>query len=224
MAKLAQYGVFLERVNELGFMTLSRNAMGLPSLAEETPRTLWHTGNEDTDPWRWKIRAAAEKRLAYGCIVGGYKGFVSAQMYPLFYTACHPEQSMQDRWSDGQVNQTLWRLWQFFTEHPSLNTSTARRIMGVTRKSGAARVDAALEELQRGYYITVAGDERKVGADGQAYGWPVCIYCRVADWAPADWLAGAAGWRTEDARDAILDDAVKLNKLIQRDALAKMLF
>ncbi|HEY3342705.1 MAG TPA: hypothetical protein VGK81_11835, partial [Anaerolineae bacterium] len=153
MTKLTKYRDFLERANELGFMTLSRNTMGLPSLAEETPRTLWHTGDEETDPWRWKIRAAAEKQLAYGCIVGGCKGFVSAQMYPLFYTACHPLQSIQDRWSDGQVNQTLWRLWQFFAEHPSLNTSAARRILGVTRKSGTGRVDAALVELQRGYYV-----------------------------------------------------------------------
>ncbi len=224
MVKLTKYQDFLERVNELGFMTLSRNTMGLPSLSEETPRTLWHTGDEQTDPWRWKDQAAAEKQLAYGCIVGGYKGFVAARMYPLFYAAYHPAQPLQERWEEGLINQTLWHLWQQFEEHPSLNTSTARRLLSVTRKNGASRVDAALRELQRCYYITVAGDERKVGADGQPYGWPVCVYCRVTDWAPADWLAGVTGWRAEDAREAILDDAMAMSGHIHRDLLAKKLF
>jgi hypothetical protein len=224
MAKLTKYGDFVERVNELGFMTLSRNAMGLPSLAEETPRTLWHSGDHSTDPWCWKDQAAAEKQLAYGCIVGGHKGFVAARMYPVFYAAYHPAPSMRERWEAGLINQTLWQVWQQYEEHGSLNTSAIRRLLSVTRKSGASRVDAALRELQHCYYITVAGDERKIGADGQPFGWPVCVYQRVTDWAPAEWLAGVTGWRSEDAREAILDDAVAMSGHIHRDLLAKKLF
>jgi hypothetical protein len=223
MVKLTKYQDFLERVDELGFMTLSHNVMGLPSLAEETPHSLWHTGNHETDPWRWKDQAAAEKQLAYGCIVGGYKGFVAARMYPLFYAAYHPAQAMEERWAEGLVNQIQWQLWKQFDQHTMLNTSLARRLLGVTRKSGASRVDTALQELQRYYYITVAGDERKVGADGQPYGWPVCVYCRVTDWVPPGWLSGVAGWRPKDAREAILDDAVALSGH-PRDVLAEKLF
>src|SRR5262245_30221152 len=104
MAKLTRYQDFLDRVDELGFMALSRLLPGLPSLSEETPRSIWHTGDDDTDPWHWKDRAAEEKRLAYGCILGGHKGFVSARMYPVFYAAYHPAESMPDRWAMGQVN------------------------------------------------------------------------------------------------------------------------
>jgi hypothetical protein len=50
------------------------------------------------------------------------------------------------------------------------------------------------------------------------------VYCRVTDWAPADWLAGVTGWRSDDAREAILDDAVAMSGNIQRDMLAKKLF
>ena len=80
---LITYQDFLDRVDELGFMALSYMLPGLPCLSEETRSESWHGDDPDADPWAWKDRAAEEKRLAYGCILGGHKGFVSARMYPL---------------------------------------------------------------------------------------------------------------------------------------------
>jgi hypothetical protein len=223
MSTLTRYEDFLERVDELGFMTLSRVVPGLPSLSEETPRHIWHTGDADTDPWRWKDRAAQEKRLAYGCILGGHKGFVARRMYPLFYAAYHPAKAMCERWAAGQVNQTLWRLWQLFEEQTALNTSSVRRLMNVRKKSGASRVDVALVRLQRDYYITVAGNERKVGRDGQPYGWAICLYCRVMDWAPAAWIKGMAKWQPEQAQQAIVERAMAMSNAVRREDLVQKL-
>ncbi len=205
MAKLTRYQDFLDRVDELGFMPLSPLLPGLPSLSDETPKPIWHTGDAETDPWRWKDRAAEEKRLAYGCILGGHKGFVSARLYQVFYAAYHPAEPMRERYGSGTVNQITWRLWQLFEERSALNTSSIRRLAGAAPKPGTSQVDAGLKELQRDYYITVAGNERKVSQDGRPYGWPACLYCRVIDWAPADWIGGATAWRRDDAREAILD-------------------
>ena len=108
------YKDFLGRVDELGLMALSNILPGFPSLTEETPKEIWHTGDINTDPWCWKDRAAEEKRLAFGCILGGHKGFVSARMYSLFYTAFHPQEHMEERRASGQISQTVWQLWQFF--------------------------------------------------------------------------------------------------------------
>jgi hypothetical protein len=54
MTKLTKYEDFIERVNELGFMAFSNTLPGFPSLVEETPGNIWHTGEPDTDPWRWE--------------------------------------------------------------------------------------------------------------------------------------------------------------------------
>ena len=108
---LMTYEDFLDRVETLGFMAFSSLLPGLPSLSGETPENLWHTGL-DTDPWRWKDRAAEEKRLAYGCILGGQKGFISQRMYSYFYAAFHPMLSMEERWEAGSVNQRTWQVWQ----------------------------------------------------------------------------------------------------------------
>ena len=219
---LTTYEEFIARVEALGFMMLSPLLPGLPSLGGETAESQWHTGL-DSDPWRWKDRVAEEKRLAYGCILGGNKGFVTERMYPIFYAAFHPMLAMPERWACGTVSQTTWQLWQLFEEKSILNISQVRQSMGVTRKQGASAVDAAIRQLQQEYYITVDGNDRKVNAKGEFYGWPVNRYCRVVEWAPAGWLDSIKDWTVEDARESILDTGVAMANGLNRQDLAKKL-
>lgn len=221
--KLTTYEDFLTRVETLGFMALSPLLPGLPSLSGETPENLWHTGL-DTDPWRWKDRAAEEKRLAYGCILGGHKGFVSQRMYTIFYTAFHPIQSMPDRWEAGIISQRTWQLWQLFEEKSTLNISQIRQSLGVGRKQGLRAVDNAIQQLQKEYYITIDGNDRKISAKGEFYGWPVNRYRRVIDWAPAGWLDNSMGLSATEARELILDECVVMSDGVTREELAKKLF
>lgn len=223
MALLKRYEDFLNRVDDLGFMALSNILPGFPSLSEETPKENWHTGDLDTDPWCWKDKAAEEKRLAFGCILGGHKGFVSARMYSLFYTAFHPKEYMEERRASGQVSQTVWQLWQLFEEKTLLNTSDIRQEMGVTLKKGGSKVDKAIKELQQYYYITVAASRRKTDKYGQPYGWPVNVYDKVENWVPSEWMKMSPGLSSEEARERILDNGIVISKNISRKELAKTL-
>lgn len=219
---LTHYEDFVARVELLGFMALSQLLPGFPALGAETAESLWHTGL-DTDPWRWKDRAAEEKRLAYGCILGGHKGFVSQRMYPIFFAAYHPLLSMPERWASGTVNQKTWQVWQLFEENSHLNISRVRQMMGANRKQGASTVEAAIRQLQQEYYITADGNERKLSARGEPYGWAVVRYCRVMDWAPDGWLDSAKEWSAEEARELILDEGVAISKGVNRQDLARKL-
>lgn len=221
-AMLTTYEDFVARVEALGFMAFSPLLPGLPSLGGETSENLWHTGL-DTDPWRWKDRAAEEKRLAYGCILGGHKGFVARRMYPIFYAAYHPVLSMPERWAAGTVNQRTWQLWQLFEEKGTLNVSQVRQALGVSRKHGVSAVDAAIQQLQHEYYITMDGNDRKISARGELYGWPINRYCRVMDWAPAGWLDGVEAWPVEEAREMILESGVAMSDGVTRRDLARKL-
>ena len=151
MAMLTTYQNFLHRAEELGFLPMSDILPGFPSLSAETSSSIWHTGLE-TDPWKWKDRAAAEKQLAYGCILGGHKGFVSAKMYRVFYAAYHPLELMTERWAAGTLNIITWKLWQLFEEKHTVNTSQVKKLLSVSAIKGANRVDTALKELQQFYY------------------------------------------------------------------------
>ncbi|MBW6474911.1 MAG: hypothetical protein K0B14_17425 [Anaerolineaceae bacterium] len=220
---LMTYEDFLARVESLGFMALSPFLPGLPSLSGETPENLWHT-SLDSDPWRWKDRAAEEKCLAYGCILGGHKGFVSQRMYPIFYAAFHPSLSMPERWEAGTVSQRTWQLWQLFEESSTLNISQVRQSLGVSRKEGASAVDNAIQQLQKEYYITMDGNDRKISAKGEFYGWPVNRYRQVRDWAPAGWLDSSRGWSAAEARELILDEGVAMSHGVTRQDLWRKLF
>jgi len=222
MALLTTYQDFIQRVEELGFLPMSNILMGYPSLGAETPSQLWHTGLE-TDPWQWKDRAAEEKQLAYGCILGGHKGFVSAQMYPVFYAAYHPSEPMPERWAAGTVNQVIWKLWQQFEVNRTINTSQARKLLNVSGKKGSSQVDAAIVELQQDYYITVSGNMRKVSVAGHLYGWPSNLYTRVMDWLPESWMPESNLWHRDEAREAILDAVGAISQSLARKTITRVL-
>ncbi len=219
---LKNYNEFIERVNELGFMALSDILTGFPALTAETRRETWHTGDPDTDPWRWKDRAAEEKQLAFGCILGGHKGFVSPWMYPYFYVCCHPEETMEDRWRNGVVSPEVRELWKLFERKTLLDTSDIRHEMGVGRKGGS-KVDNAIVELQKHYYITVAGNRRKLGKSGEPYGWPANVYDKALNWAPADWLDQGSDLEKSEAGCYIIETGVKISNNVKEAALRKVL-
>ncbi len=223
MAQLLKYEDFLERVDNIGFMTLSNVLPGFPSLSDETAEENWHTGDPETDPWVWKDRAAKEKRAAFGCIIGRHKGFVSSHMYSLFYTAFHPYEHMEERRASGIISEEVWKLWQIFDEKTLLNTSDIRLEMGVTLKKGGSKIDRAIEELQQYYYITVAGSRRKLDKYGKEYGWAANVYDKVENWVPSEWMDLNTGLSSDEAREIILDKGMDISKNVNRRELAKML-
>ncbi len=222
MEKLLNYEQFVNRVNQLGFMALSNILPGLPSVADETPKEAWHTGEPDTDPWCWKDRAAEEKRLAFGCILGGHKGFISQRLYPYFYAACHPAESIEFRWQQGLISPEAKKLWELFKTRSMLDTSDIRQAL-VTEKKSSSKADNAVIELQRHFYITVAGNRRKLNKAGEPYGWPANVYDRVEDWAPAAWLQEAAELDGREAGGFIIQTGLKNSSQVTEQQLGKVL-
>lgn len=223
MVQLKKYQDFLDRVDELGFMALSNILPGFPSVSKETPKEIWHTGDADSDPWCWKDRAAEEKKLAFGCVLGGHKGFVSARMYPTFYVAFHPEETMEERREAGIVNQMTWQLWKLFEVKTLLDTGNIRQEMGVSLKKGGSSLDTAIKELQRYFYITVAGNRRKIDKLGKPYGWPANTYDKVMNWVPKEWMQGHADICREEAREEILKIGTVIGNNIEYKKLVKIL-
>jgi len=222
MEKLLHYEQFVNRVDQLGFMALSNILQDFPSVVAETPKEAWHTGDPDTDPWCWKDRAAEEKKLAFGCILGGHKGFISARLYPYFYAACHPTESMEYRWQQGTISFEAKKLWELFETRTMLNTSDIRHELG-TGKKGSSKVDNAVEELQKHFYITVAGNRRKLNKAGEPYGWPANVYDRVENWAPAGWLEECPDLDRREAGWFIIQTGLKSSSQITEQQLRKVL-
>lgn len=222
---LKTYDDFISRVNKLGYFPFyGRFVENFPLLDKETLEEQWHTGDMETDPWKWKDRAAIEKRLAFGCILGGYKGFVSKELYPLFYTAYRPTEELEERYRNGEISRITYDLYRLFENGVVLSTSDIRTTFGVSKKSGASKIDTSIQELQREFYITVCGNKRRVSSEGLEYGWPANTYCKVEDWAPKEWLADIQDYDKADAISQILDIGCSMNKNVSRAELSKFLF
>jgi hypothetical protein len=220
---LRTYAEFLSYAEECGVMVFAgKFAEGFPNLYELTAPSRWHTGDPETDPWEWRDRAAIDKRLAFGNIIGGRKGFISPKLYPLFYSACRPDGSMEDRWSRGHVKKTVYDVYRLFEENGVLDTAEIRRRMNVRKSEGASAVDSAVVTLQKEFYITVCGNRRKKSFDGTEYGWPANTYQLTDDWA-ADWLRDPL-LPTLDARTLILEHIAALDGRIDIKKAEKLLF
>lgn len=221
MALLRTYDDFLKRVNTLGFFAFSPILPGLPSLAGETEERQWHTGDPETDPWQWKDRAAGEKKLAFGCLLGGHKGFITEQLYPFFYAAYQPEQHMEERYHTGEINPLLYKLWQLFEAGAALDTGEIRRALG--QSVSQSKADNAVMQLQKEFYITVSGNRRKINKLGEPYGWPSNTYQKVTDWVPEGWLGTSSDLSQQEAARRILETGLAMGTGFGPDDLASKL-
>ena len=185
--KLQYYTDFLERVESLGFLFLTDALPGFPSVMGETGPNQWHTGEAQTDPWQWKDRAAAEKRLAFGCLLGGRKGFIAPWLHADFMRVCQPDGALEERWHEGALRPSVWDLWQQFEHQPVLGANDLSAWWKSRGHKGTSGLDSAMRELQREFFITVAGNRQKRNRKGEPYGWPHLLYERVDSWRPATW-------------------------------------
>ncbi|MCE5235281.1 MAG: hypothetical protein LLF87_04430 [Eubacteriales bacterium] len=223
MELLLAYEDLLRYVNRKGVLSFyGKMPAGIPTLEALTLEKNWHTGDADTDPWRWKDRAAAEHRLAFGCVLNGYKGFLSEAVYPLFYDAFRGEETLEERYYDGHVSKMEMDVYRMFEDGKVLSTADVRAALHATKKDGASAVDAALKGLQRQFLISVCGNKRKLSFEGLEYGWPANAYCLTELWA-GDWLKGARLTRAQ-ARERVLDHCEAHGIGESREKLQKALF
>lgn len=221
MELLLTYGDFISYVNRKGVLAFS-GGFPLPALDALTLEKNWHTGEEDTDPWRWKDRAAREHALAFGCILNGFKGFLSEAAYPLFYDAFREEETLEERYYAGHVAKAEMDVYRLFESGAQLSTADVRSALHVTKKQGASAVDTALKSLQRQFLISVCGNKRKLSFEGLEYGWPANAYCLAELWA-GDWLKGKR-LKREEARGRILNHCEVQGICEDRAKLKRALF
>ena len=188
---LHTYADFTAYVDEVGALVFGGAFIpGFPTLTELTLDSQWHTGDPETDPWQWRDRAAQTRRMAFGCILGGTKGFISPALYPAFFAACRPAAPLEERYEDGLVPRMVYRLHQFFSPGMQLSTAQLRAHLLDARREELSKLDGAIITLQREFYITICGSQRKLTATGEPYAWPANAYARTEDW-HADWLPQA---------------------------------
>lgn len=200
--RLTTYEAAVEYINTVGFLPLSRNALGFLSLEEITPAGSWHTGL-DTDPWIWKDRVAAEKKAAYSKIIGKRPSFISLSWYPYFLAAYRPGKTPFERYNDGTLSGMAKKLFDLISSSGPLQTHTLKRLLSVDKKSGS-RFESGLTELQWTMDITTCGAYRRISGRGEEYGWLITEYTTVEKWAAPELMERASRIDRAEALDKIV--------------------
>ena len=75
--KIDSYQDMLDVVREVGFLPLFAGDVDGFSVEDMVEPGIWWTGDWETDPWEWRIRAARENDIIYGKFFNKKAGFIS---------------------------------------------------------------------------------------------------------------------------------------------------
>lgn len=197
------YNYFIEKVNELGFITPFSEGTGADGQS--------FTGDPDTDPWLWKERAAREKKLAYGSFFNGKKGYIAPRFYSIFVDAFRPYKSIEERYESGKLGRYEWEFWNLLNkENRPLGTHEYRAMIGVTAKDGRSALDAAIVRLQMTFDVTTIGNVDMLDKNGNPYNQSVG-YDKIENWAPNEWMEMNPRMEHEEALEIIFRQAEKIS-------------
>jgi hypothetical protein len=198
---LRTYDEFVEYAEGIGFMTLSANPLGFPSLWGLTDEKKWWTGAPD-DPWNWRVRIAEERRAAYAKIFHGQPSFITRKWYPCFFAVRRGGRTFTDAWEAGLMTAEAKRIYDLFGGRSVLALHELKRLGGFGGKAGG-RFERALKSLQEGMFLTASGMTRMTTTDGRPHSWPVTEYMRAEDWAWPGAMETAAALNPAEALEKI---------------------
>lgn len=179
---------FQDFCNELvaaGFSMGSGNPGGAYSVIpfdwSETPPegcpVRWHTGDPETDPWQWRIRALNERTdIAYAKVFFGRSGYIAREWYPYFLAVRREGSQIEDDYADGLISRMAMRVYGAIKAHGALAVHDVKAEIGF-EKGEQSQFERALVELQMRMYITMCGEAPKIALTGGAMGWASMVYC-----------------------------------------------
>jgi len=184
----------------------------------------WHTGDPETDPWEWRTRVLLERDdIAYGKVFFRKGGFITREWYPYFLAARREGGSFEEAYGDGKRGRYEKRVYDALTERGPLATHEIKAVCGFGRNE-QSKFEKALIDLQMGFYITICGQARKRGRDGEEYGWHSSVFCVTERFWERDVFDKADRIDPRDAENAIAEQALRLNPNADHKKIKKFIY
>lgn len=228
---IRSYGDFVNALLEAGFSMGGGNSEGIYSVVswswdEEPPYDTpvrWHTGDPETDPWEWRMRALDERNdIAYGKLLFRKSGYITKEWYPYFLAVRRAGRSLAEAYADGTVSHTAKRVYGIVSEYGTLPVHAIKQLGGFG-KEDVSGFDWALTELQMKMYLTICGRQQKLSRKGEEYGWSSTVFCTVEDFWGMDMLERAASIPPSEAEARIAEQVRRLNPAAEAKRIAKFI-
>ena len=146
-------------IDERGFALLMPiKGVPLPSLSAANGAAPWAEDFQCTDAaWEWKETLPGQKLCSYLKLIRGRGTFVSWRLYPAFYAAYGPVGDPNEEYEEGRLGRAERDLALVVAEHGPLDSRQLWRRTKPLFGGKRSRFTAALDRLQAGFILTVAG-------------------------------------------------------------------
>lgn len=166
-------------IKKVGFLPLFKNEIPGFSLEERTVPEYWWSDNPKLDPWAWREEIARRGDIAYGKFFDKKAGFIAKEWVPYFLNFRRDGYDFDALWEDGKASARQKRVMDLFAEEKAdeeIYSNEIKRLAGFG-KDGAKGFDGIMTGLQAQLYLCVRDFRQRKNKKGEAYGWPIAVYC-----------------------------------------------
>lgn len=208
--KILGYSDFIKTLLNAGFSMGGGNSEGVYSVIP-WDWCEWHTGNPDTDPWEWRVRALNERRdIAYAKVFFKKSGYITREFYPYFLAVRRRGKTFEEGYADGIYSNYAKRIYEAVSGEGELAAHEIKQQAGFTKEE-KAKFERGLVELQTGMYLTMCGAKCKVSQNGEEYGWSSMVFCTPERFFGEEILMEAAVISPDEAEDKIRGQILRVN-------------
>ncbi len=166
-------------INEVGFLPFFSNDIPGFSLEERTVSENWWGDEPLKDPWVWREVIARTGDIAYGKFFYNRAGFIAKEWIPYFANYRRDGYDYDALWDDEKASLRSKKIMDMFAEESAdaeIYANELKQKAGFG-KGGEKGFDGVMTNLQMQTYLCIRDFRQRKNKKGQAYGWPIAIYC-----------------------------------------------
>ena len=162
-------------IHNIGFLPLFSNDIPGFSVEEHVPAESWWTGDENSDPWEWRIILSRDPSIAYGKFFNKSAGFVSKSFFPTFANYRRNGYDFDALFEDELASYRSKKIMDVFELD---DESTGLEIMSNKVKELASvdkNFQGTFTDLQMQTYLILSDFRQRKNKKGQSYGWHIAL-------------------------------------------------
>lgn len=171
---------FSDEIHKIGFCLSGDNGEEIFSLRDYYSDDInYHTGDENLDPWEWRIRAIKEyDNISYGKVFFNKAGWITIDWITEFISVRRAGKSFDDLYQDGLMTYMEKQVYNLIEQNKRVSVYELNIEFG---KSNKNKISKALTSLQMRLLITICDEAFKISSKGIPYGWPTTVFCTIEE-------------------------------------------
>ena len=123
--KVKTYEEAIKVIEEIGILPLAPLLPDFPSLNSITSQDSWHSDTE-FDPWIWRTKFSSDGVAGYGKFIKKKSILVSRQLLPYVKKVLGHDESVEERYFNGNVSKEAFNLYKIIREEEGIDTRALR--------------------------------------------------------------------------------------------------